>query len=74
MWLRELQFPKVVGGEKNAPTMRSERFYKWYKVYTVLEFCVLGSAGERDDIPNVLHSGNEEYEALKAQTESGVRA
>ena len=74
MWLRELQFPKVVGGERNAPTMRSERFYKWYKVYTVLEFCVLGSTGERDDVADVLHTCYEQDEALKAQTESGVRA
>ena len=39
-----------------------------------LEFRGAGSARERDDVPNVLHAGDEQDQALKAQAEAGVRA
>ena len=39
-----------------------------------LELGALRCAWEGDDVANVLHARDEEYEALEAQAEAGVRA
>ena len=36
----------------------------------LLELCVLGSAGEGDDIADVLHTGYEEYQTLETEAEA----
>ena len=74
MGLGELQFPKVEGGKKERSNHVVRAFNKWYKIYTVLEFCRTRCARERDDIPDILHSCYEEYQTLKAKAETGVRA
>ena len=51
---------------KNSDSFEPEFF--------VLELCAAGSARERDDVADVLHSCYEQDQALKAKTESGVRA
>lgn len=38
------------------------------------KFCGTGSAGERDNVPYVLHTCYKEYQTLKAKAETGVRA
>ena len=39
-----------------------------------LELCVLGSTWEGNDVADVLHSGNEEDEALESETETCMGA
>ena len=40
----------------------------------LLELSTLGSTGEGDDVTDVLHSGDEQDEALEAETETGMGA
>ena len=40
----------------------------------LLELSTLGSTGEGNDVADVLHTGNEQNEALETETETGVRA
>ena len=39
----------------------------------MLEFCILWCSWEGDDIADVLHSGDEEDEALETETEACMR-
>ena len=40
----------------------------------LLELSTLGSTGERDDVTDVLHTGDEQYETLETETETGMGA
>lgn len=44
----------------------------WGMLPKGLEFGVVGSAGEGDDVTDVGHAGHEEYETLEAEAESRV--
>ncbi len=38
----------------------------------LLEFCVVGGAGEGDYVADVCHAGNEKHQTLESEAESGV--
>ena len=53
----------------------------WYISYNVLpirdkrclKFCRFGCAWEGNDVTDVLHAGDEQYQTLETQSETGMR-
>ena len=49
-------------------------YFKNCRKMAILELCRLRRTWERDDVTDVLHTGDEQDKALEAETETGMRA